>query len=74
MKDRNQIILAFIIGAAAGAVAGLLFTPYKGSVFRRKLSDVSSHLTEDLMHKAEKGFSAIQDLTEKFHSKKIYKN
>jgi gas vesicle protein len=74
MKERNQIILTFVVSATVGVIAGLLFAPYKGSVIRRKISDASIHLTEDLIHKAEEGICAIQDLTENFYLKKDIKN
>jgi len=33
----NQAILGFIAGAAAGAVAGILFAPESGATTRRKM-------------------------------------
>jgi gas vesicle protein len=66
MKDREDIITAFVFGVAAGVVAGLLFAPYKGSKTRRIIADYSDHLSDDLIHKAEEGLSAIKDLKESF--------
>jgi gas vesicle protein len=68
MKDREDILTAFVFGAAAGVIAGLLFAPYKGSKTRRIIADYSDHLSEDLIHKAEEGLCAIRDLKESFIS------
>ncbi len=38
MKDSTgKLILGFLIGAAAGAAAGILFAPDKGSATRKKI-------------------------------------
>ena len=43
MKDSSgSIIAGFLIGAAVGAVAGILLAPDKGSVTRRKIADKAS--------------------------------
>jgi gas vesicle protein len=43
MKDSTgKIIAGFFIGAAVGAVAGILFAPEKGSITRRKIADKAS--------------------------------
>jgi gas vesicle protein len=39
MKDSTgKMILGFLIGAAAGAAAGILFAPDKGSATRKKIA------------------------------------
>ena len=43
MKDSSGKVLAgFIIGAAVGAIAGILFAPDKGKVTRKKIADKAS--------------------------------
>lgn len=43
MKDSTgKIIAGFLVGAAVGAIAGILLAPDKGSVTRKKISDKAS--------------------------------
>jgi gas vesicle protein len=43
MANKNRLVTAVVVGAAAGAVAGLMFAPKPGKVTRRF---VSSHAGE----------------------------
>jgi gas vesicle protein len=53
----SKMIISFgaglIIGAAAGAVAGVLFAPDKGTETRKKISDKTKSLKNDLSDKIE---------------------
>ena len=44
----SKILLGFLAGAAAGAIAGLLFAPDKGSETRSKISKKTGELGESL--------------------------
>jgi gas vesicle protein len=66
MKDKEKVLVAFLVGATAGVVTGLLFAPFKGSEARKKIADSASHLAEDIMDTAEEGLCALKDLSEKF--------
>lgn len=65
MSNRTgNSFLAFLLGAAAGAVVGILYAPDKGSNTRDKLTyrlDKYKHMLEDLVDdlisQKEKGFS-----------------
>lgn len=51
MNNTSKILAAFAIGAAAGAIAGILLAPDKGSETRRKLSEEGQKLAESLKKK-----------------------
>ena len=48
MNRSEKTLLAFLVGAAAGLTAGLLFAPAKGEKTRQVLSDKAADLTDDL--------------------------
>ena len=48
MNRSEKTFLTFLVGAAAGLTAGLLFAPAKGKKTRRKISDKAYELKEDL--------------------------
>ncbi|HUX95752.1 MAG TPA: YtxH domain-containing protein [Bacteroidales bacterium] len=52
MKDFSKVMLSFIVGALAGAAAGLLLAPDKGENTRKKIKDS----IDDLSEKAKKTF------------------
>jgi gas vesicle protein len=58
MNKAGKLMLALISGLAAGAVAGILFAPDKGSSIRRKITKSSRRFAED-------GMDALEDLKEK---------
>ncbi len=53
----SKMIISFgtglIIGAVAGAVAGVLFAPDKGTETRKKISEKTKNLQNDLSEKIE---------------------
>lgn len=51
MNNTSKILAAFAIGAAAGAIAGILLAPDKGSETRRKFSEEGQKLAESLKKK-----------------------
>lgn len=51
MNNTTKILTAFAIGAAAGAVLGILFAPDKGSETRKKMNEQGKKLCGDLKNK-----------------------
>lgn len=49
----GKVLLGILAGVAAGAVAGILFAPEKGSRTRRKIMDKSDDYAEGLKDKFE---------------------
>jgi gas vesicle protein len=68
MKDSTKVLGALVLGAAAGAVLGLLFAPDKGSEIRKKLKDNAEDLLDELADKIEEGKTTLTDLKEKIMS------
>jgi gas vesicle protein len=50
MSNTSKVLLAFVAGAVAGAVAGVLFAPDRGDRTRARLADS----TNDLLYKAKR--------------------
>ncbi len=69
MKDNSKILGALVLGAAAGAVLGLLFAPSKGSELRTKIKDNAEDLIDELAEKINEGKETIADLKEKAMAK-----
>ena len=48
IMNTKQLITGIAIGAAAGAVLGVLFAPDKGSKTRKKIADKASDLSDTI--------------------------
>ena len=69
MSNNSKLVSALLIGAAAGAVLGLLFAPDKGSETRKKIRKEGEDLLDELSDKIEEGKDALMGLKEKAMSK-----
>jgi gas vesicle protein len=65
MRDNSKVLGALILGAAAGAVLGLLFAPDKGSNLRQKIKDNAGDILDELADKIEEGRETLNSLKEK---------
>jgi len=62
MKNTTKILTAVAIGAAAGAILGILFAPDKGSETRRKINDRGRKLADDVKDRFQKGKEKLNGL------------
>lgn len=69
MENKNRIFLALGIGAAAGAVLGLLFAPRKGKETRDLISKKATSLPRDLSKSLEEGQKKLGSLKETFRER-----
>ena len=69
MNQSNKIITAFLAGAAAGALLGVLFAPAKGSETRAKIKEQGQKMTDEFQDVVEKGKEKMQDLRNKMNEK-----
>ena len=69
MSENGKILGALVLGAAAGAVLGMLFAPSKGSELRDKIKDGTGDLIDELTEKIKQGKETLTDLKEKAMSK-----
>lgn len=46
--NSSKVLLAFVAGAAAGALAGVLFAPDKGSATRKKIAGKAGDVTDSV--------------------------
>ncbi|HZL08660.1 MAG TPA: YtxH domain-containing protein [Prolixibacteraceae bacterium] len=59
----GKVLLGVMVGAASGALLGILFAPHKGKVVRRKMSRKGEKYVEEVK---EKFNDLLEDLSEKF--------
>ncbi len=67
---KSKIFLAFLGGAAAGAVLGILFASDKGSEIRKKVTDKAKDLADLILAKAEEIVNEAETAAKKARSEK----
>ncbi len=65
MNKYSKIGLAFLAGAAVGAIAGVLLAPDKGSETRKKMADKARDFGDAVKEKAKRGWQKVGDFKEK---------
>lgn len=65
MSNYSKIGLAFLAGAAAGAIAGILLAPDKGTETRKKIADKAKDLKETVTEKMKEGLQRANEMKEK---------
>jgi gas vesicle protein len=68
MNNTSKILAAFAVGAAAGALLGILFAPDKGSETRRKINEEGKKMSDAVKNKfneAKDKFNSMKDDFEK---------
>lgn len=69
MSDNGKILGALLLGAAAGAVLGLLFAPDKGSNTRKNIQGGAEDLLDQLSDKISEGKKTLYGLKDKAMAK-----
>jgi len=62
MKSAGKIFLTFLGGAAAGALAGVLFAPESGKKNRESLSRKARDLKKNVQDSIENSVSSFRDV------------
>ncbi|TDX00233.1 YtxH domain-containing protein [Dinghuibacter silviterrae] len=65
MSNNSKLLLGFIVGAAAGAVLGILLTTDKGKEILERIKETASDLEEEFKEAIDKGKKMAEDLEEK---------
>ncbi|MFY9152551.1 MAG: YtxH domain-containing protein [Prolixibacteraceae bacterium] len=63
----GKVLLALLAGASAGALAGILLAPHKGSVTRKKISRTTGNYADGVKEKVNE---LLDEITEKFEKVK----
>ncbi len=58
----EYFVIGFLVGGAAGIIAGLLFAPDAGTATRRRLADEAARVADAARHVAERAELAVEDL------------
>lgn len=61
MTENGKVLSALLLGAAAGAVLGLLFAPDKGSATRKRIQEGAEDLMDQLHDKIDEAKTVISD-------------
>ena len=74
MKESTGKMLAgFFTGAALGTIAGILFSPDKGSVTRKKIADKARETGENIKETVSGKFEEVKDFVSEKIDKRMHK-
>jgi gas vesicle protein len=65
MKDNSKVVVALLVGLAAGAALGILFAPDKGNETRDKLAESLKNLGESIKETASAEIDNLLNLKDK---------
>jgi len=65
MKDNTKVVVALLVGLAAGAALGILFAPDKGMETRDKLAESLKNLGDSIKDTASKEIDNLMVLKDK---------
>lgn len=69
MSDNGKIVGAVLLGAAVGAVLGLLFAPSKGSDLRKRIAEKTGDILDKFTDNVSEGKDVLSELKTKATSK-----
>lgn len=64
MNTFEKTLIAFVSGAAAGIITGILIAPAKGSTTRRKIARKSQYVTDQVKDKFEDFKDSVEEILE----------
>lgn len=65
MKDNTKVVVALLVGLAAGAALGVLFAPDKGNETRDKLAESLKNLGESIKETATNEINNLINLKDR---------
>lgn len=63
----GKVLLGVLVGVTAGALAGILLAPHKGTVTRKKINRTSGAVADGVKEKFD---GLLEDISEKFEKVK----
>ena len=60
MNTQAKVIGSFLIGAAVGAVSGILLAPHSGKKTRKKIKAESKRMADELIEKANESLATAK--------------
>jgi len=61
MNNDQKVIIGFLFGVAAGALAGLLLAPTSGEETRKKITDKATDLKDELSSQINTSFGRLSE-------------
>lgn len=61
MTNDQKVIVGFLCGVAAGALAGILLAPSSGEETRKKIADKAGDLKDDLSNQLSSSFGRLSE-------------